>query len=166
MGGGALVVALLMTGPIVTFEWQEPVGGVAPDRYEVEFIQEHRDPEILMTDVPAISLSPELGRSFELRVRACQAQTCGSWSELSQPVSLNRSADFDEDGGVGIPDYSRFGALFGSHEIEADLDGDTVVGLPDFSEFSEHFGACVGKIDVGGEELPAYVPCQRQGASN
>lgn len=160
MGGGALVVALLLTGPIVTFEWQEPVGEVAPGHYEVEFTQQDVEPEILTTHEPSISLLPELGRSFDLRVRACLGTSCGMWSELSQKLSLNRTADFNADGVVGVPDYVKFAQLIGSQEPQADLNGDTVVGIPDFAEFAEHFAKCVGKIGMDGEELPAYVACR------
>jgi hypothetical protein len=161
MGAGALVVALLLTGPDVGFEWEAPAGGTAPSYYEVELMQENEDPVILTTDVPAITLDPTLGKSFEVRVRACLGQTCGDWSELSLPISLNRSADFNGDGGVGGPDYFGFGAMMRTQNLDADLNGDTGVGYTDYVEFAEHFGTCIGAVDVRGEELPAYVPCKR-----
>lgn len=162
MGSAALVVALLLTGPIVTFEWTEPDAGVAPDYYEVELSQKDRDPELMTTPEPSISLAPELGRDFEVRVRACTGLVCGMWSELSQPISLNRTSDFNDDGIVGVPDYREFVRMIGDQGPEADLNGDTVVGIPDFSEFAEHFGTCVGNVAIGGEEVPAYAPCRRQ----
>jgi hypothetical protein len=161
MGAGALVVALLLAGPDVGFEWEAPSEGAAPSYYEVELVQEGEDPLILTSDAPSIILDPALGKSFEVRVRACLSQTCGEWSELSQPISLNRTADFNGDGGVGAPDYLGFGAMMRSQNLDADLNGDTGVGLPDYIEFAEHFGTCIGSVDVRGEELPAYVPCQR-----
>jgi hypothetical protein len=164
MGSGALVVALLLTGPIVTFEWAVPDGAVAPDFYEVELAQEDMEPEVFATVEPSISLSPERGKGFELRVRACAAQGCSEWSDVSQPLSLNQSADFSGDGVVGVPDYKRFGQLMSSQGLEADLNGDTVVGVPDFAEFAEHFNACVGKVGIGGEDIPAYVKCREEGA--
>lgn len=166
MGSGALVVALLLTGPVVTFEWTEPVDGVAPSYYEVEFTQQDAEPELLTTDTPSISLAPVLGADFELRVRGCTSLVCGAWSELSQPMSLNRSADFNGDGSVGVPDYGRFGRMVGEQDLEADLNGDTVVGIPDFGEFAEHYGSCVGRVDIGGQEIPAYASCRSRGSGN
>jgi uncharacterized short protein YbdD (DUF466 family) len=160
MGSGALVVALLVAGPIVTFEWKEPVGATAPGHYEVEFTQEGMKPEVLTANDPSISLAPVIGRSFELRVRACLNASCGTWSKLSQALSINRSADFNGDGVVGVPDYQKFGRLMGTENSEADLNGDTMVGIPDFSEFAEHYSECIGKVDIAGEELPAYVACR------
>ena len=162
MGGGALVVALLMTGPLVTFEWAAPQGANAPDVYEVEFTQEDAEPEILATAEPRIALTPSLGKAFEIRVRACQSLVCGDWSEASQALSLNRSADFSNDGVVGVPDYRRFGQLMASQAPEGDLNGDSVVGIPDFAEFAEHFNTCVGQVEIAGQELPAYVKCRRR----
>jgi hypothetical protein len=159
MNSAALVVALLLTGPVVTFEWAEPEGGIVPDYYEVEYIEERKEPELLTTREPAISLAPTLARAFEIRVRGCTDGVCGSWSELSQAMSLNRSADFTEDGVVGVPDYIRLGQAWGSRDPIADLDGDDVVGVLDYSEFSEHFGQCIGVVDLGGFDVPAYAPC-------
>ena len=160
MGAGALVVALLLTGPNVEFEWNEPAGGVVPNHYEVELMEETADPVTLTTDVPTITLDPTLGKDFEVRVRACLGATCGQWSELSQPISLNRSADFDGNGGVGIGDYLRFGQMITTQDLAGDLNGDAGVGIPDYGEFAEHYGACVGSVNIQGEELPAYVPCK------
>lgn len=158
MGASALVVALLLAGPIITFEWMAPGSGPAPDRYEVEFSQGDEDPQVLVTNQPGVSLTPTLGDDFRIRVRACVQAACSEWSEPSTAMSLNRSADFDANGIVGVSDYSGFVRAFGTSG-PADLDGDTVVGTPDYAEFAEHFGSCVGDADVDGATQPAYVDC-------
>ena len=159
MSSAALVVALLMTGPVVTFDWTEPEGGIAPEYYEVEYIEERAEPEVMTTFEPAISLAPTLGRAFEIRVRGCTGEICGSWSEVSQAISLNRSADLTGDGVVGILDYAGLGNAMRDQDLVADLDGDDVVGFLDLGEFNEHYGVCVGVVALGDYDVPAYVPC-------
>ena len=61
-------------------------------------------------------------------------------------ANTTRSADFDGDGVVGIPDFLLFVEQFGSsrgdgtYQAKYDLDGNGVIGIPDFLLFVDSFG--------------------------
>ena len=61
-------------------------------------------------------------------------------------ANTTRSADFDGDGVVGIPDFLLFVEQFGSsrgdgtYQAKYDLDGNGVIGIPDFLIFVDSFG--------------------------
>ena len=75
-----------------------------------------------------------------------------------------RSADFDGDGVVGIPDFLLFMEKFGSsrgdgiYQERYDLDGNGVIGIPDFLIFVDWFGK-----EVPSQTVSLSV-CDRTGA--
>ncbi len=49
-------------------------------------------------------------------------------------------ADFNNDGTVGLPDYSIFRRAYGTSNSNIDMNGDGGVGLPDYSIFRRNYG--------------------------
>jgi hypothetical protein len=70
--------------------------------------------------------------------------------------------DFDNDGTVGITDFSRFRAAFGTstggagYDAVADSDADGAIGLEDFVVFRAHLGSAPGP---SGLACAGVVPC-------
>ncbi|MDA0709303.1 MAG: cohesin domain-containing protein, partial [bacterium] len=66
------------------------------------------------------------------------------------PVSTDRSADFDGDGEVGFTDFIQFAQAFGARDGEAkynaqmDLDSSGDIGFTDFIQFAGAFGKPIG----------------------
>ncbi len=70
--------------------------------------------------------------------------------------------DYNDDGGVGVPDFNVLRAQFGKDEGDADFDpdvdhnGDGGVGIPDFSVLRSFFG---GPPGPSGLSCAGTVPC-------
>ena len=77
------------------------------------------------------------------------------------PVVSMPSPDFDENGTVGISDFTLFVDVFGAqegqegYEARYDLDGDGEIGISDFSIFVDSFGEAV--VPVPQEVVPVPV---------
>ena len=71
-----------------------------------------------------------------------------------RPFSNSSLSDFDQDGEVGLSDFTRLAIAFGSTDQDADLDGDGLVGFSDFIVFSRAYGWKSSGVESITVELP------------
>ena len=64
--------------------------------------------------------------------------------------------DFDDNGNIGLGDFSLFTAAYGSTDLLYDLDQNGNVGLGDFSIFTAWYGSQVPGGEMG-ETVPEPV---------
>jgi hypothetical protein len=155
----ALIAALafVVAQTSATLQWEAPMEG-APQHYEVEVAESGRDNRTLVTTQPSITLEFAAGQDFSVRVSACTGGTCSAWSDPSQVVSLNFSADLSGDSVVGISDYRILMPQIGLYGSD-DLSGDGIIGITDFTLWRQKFGLCIGPVSVNGSSAQAYLSC-------
>lgn len=154
-------LALVTASSSVTYDWDPPSIG-DPDHYIVMVIQPGEEDVLYTTTQPAITFDVVPGSEVRLRVAACADGFCGAWSRISAALTINLSADLNDDGMVGLPDYFRILGQMGLQSAD-DLTGDGVVGLPDVTIVGDRLGDCIGPVSVDGQDAEAYLPCELVG---
>jgi hypothetical protein len=155
----ALIAALafVVAQTSATIQWEPPIVG-APHYYEVEVAESGRHGRTVVTTQPSVTLDFAAGQDFSVRVSACSGGICSAWSEASQVVSLNLSADLSGDSVVGVSDYRILMPQVGLYSSD-DLTGDGIIGITDFTLWRQKFGLCIGPVSVNGSSAQAYLSC-------